>query len=372
MPVPIAYDGTVARAHDTPADPADAPAFRAARDVCRRHAKDLYYASAFLPRRKRDAAHAAYAFCRMVREAVVTGEDAGPSTAAARMRHTPLTALPVPPAVTDPFDAVPGGCCSSDPIGRRLSLIRDRLNAIYDGRLDLPHPAGRSEEQQVLHAFAAAVRRYQVPRQLFVDFAEGCRSDVAVLRYATWNSLERHCRQSGGVASLIAAGILGVTHSGASDFAIRAGAALRLTAIVRDLKADAAAGRVYLPLEDLASFRYSERDLTAGVVNDNFRRLIRFQVERARRLYREAAEGTCWVAGDGSRLAAATLLVWNAATLDAIERRGYDVLTRPPAPAAGDRIRRLPLAWRLARRRPGMPQPSFIAGRRNASPAAAG
>jgi phytoene synthase len=363
----------VTRARDGYDDPADPAAFRAARDVCRRHGRDLYFSSAFLPRAKRDAAHAVYAFCRMVSGAMEAVEDTEPPTAAARMRHRPLTDLPVrPPAAVDHADASPGGCCSSDPLGQRLSLIRERLNAIYDGRLELPHPAGRSQEHHVLHAFAAAVHRYQLPREHFADFAEACRQGITVRRYATWASLERYCRRSGGAAALMAVGVLGVTSSDASEFALKAGAALRLTAALRDVKRDCATGRVLLPLEDLAAFRYGERELLASVVNDNFRRLMRFQVERARKLYHEAADGLCHVAGDGSRLAAATVLVWNAALLDAIERQGYDVFSRPPAVGRGDKLRRLPLAWRLARRRPGGRRPELGRTRSSDRLAAAG
>jgi phytoene synthase len=127
--------------------------------------------------------------------------------------------------------------------------------------------------------------------------------------------------------------------------------AWRLTQALLDLKQDVARDAIYLPLEDMARFRYSERELAAGLVNGNLRELVRFEVGRARRLLGEAARGLCWVAGDGSRLTAATLAAWSAGVLDAIERGGYDVLTRRVLLTRGQKLRRLPLAWRLARRR---------------------
>ena len=355
--------GRVTRARRIDPDPADAPAFRAARNACRRHAGGLYFASAFLPAAKRDAAHAAYAFCRMIRDAIEAGGgDPASGPTGDRLRHTPLAALPRS-AVAGVPAGVSGGCCSPHPLDQHLALLRDRLNDLYEGRLELPSVAGRSDEHHALHAFAAAARRYQIPRHYFLDFAQGCRDDLAVSRYATWTSLERHLQRCGGAAGLIAGGVFGVTHSGASEYAVKAGKVMRLTAILQNLRADAAQGRVYLPLEDLAAYRYSERELSAGVVNENFRRLMAFQVDRARRLFAEAAEGLCWVAGDGSRLTAATVLVWGAKVLDAIERQGYDVFSRQPAPGAAARLRALPLAWRLARRGPDAPVPAFAAAR---------
>jgi phytoene synthase len=330
--------------HDNAGD-ADRLAFRASAGVCRREAGDVVFASAFLPRAKRDAVHAVYAFFRLVRQAV---ESAGEEAGAARLRHVPLSAL-----TTGTFDETGhGSCCSGDPFQQRLSLLRERVEDLYAGRLELPTPSARSEEQHVLHAFAVASARYQVPRQDVLDFAEGCRGGLTVRRYATWRSLEAHCRLAGGAAARAALCVLGVTHSGAAEYAAKAGVAVRLTRMLCGLKADAAAGRVCLPLEDLAAFRYTERELAAGVVNESLRRLLCFEVDRARRLYREAAEGLPWVANDGARLAGAILLAWHWRLLDVIERHDYDALSRVPALTRGHKLRALPIAWRLARRRP--------------------
>ena len=338
------------------ADPADAPAFRAAREICRRHGGDFYFATAFLPPAKRDAVHALYAFCHMIGEAMNVSEGDEP-TGGAALRHRPLSVAPIGRSAAA---GGAGGCCSPNAIDQRLALFRDRLNDLYDGRLELPAVAGRSQEHHVLHAFSVAARRYQVPRQCFLDLAEAHRMNRCVVRYATWSSLERYCRHAGSAAATAAVAVLGVTSSDAAAPAAAAGRAVVLTNVLRDLKADVAQGRVYLPLEDLAAFRYSERELTAGVVNEAFRNLMRFQVERARHLYREAADGLCSVAGDGSRLAAATVIALRSGVLDAIERHGYDVFSRRAALGRGQKLRRLPLAWRLARRRPGSRLPAGL------------
>jgi phytoene synthase len=335
-------------------DPADAPAFRAAHEVCRRHGGDFYFASAFLPRAKRDAAHAVYAFCRMVREAIdVPGEGAG--AGAWGMRHRPLGPASSQPVATGGSSG--GSCCSAHPLDERVALFRERLDEIYAGRIELPSPHSRSEAQHTLHAFSLAVERYNIPRQYFVDLAEGCRRDRVVSRYATWSSLQGHCHAVAGSVAVAVGCVFGFTSSGATEHALKLGAAIRLTRILQDLKPDHGRGTLYLPLEDLASFRYGERDLAAGVVSQNFRDLMQFEIARARLLYREAAGGLRWVAGDGSRLAASAFVALSAGVLDAIERQGCDVFTRRAALTTGQKLRRLPLAWRLARR-PGGATPA--------------
>ena len=331
-------------------DASDPPAFAAARQLCRRHAKSFFFASSFLPRPKRDAAYAVYAFCRMIGDAIDLPREGESAGADQTLRHRPLEAS--------------SSCCSADGLDGRLMMLRDRLDEIYDGQLELPLPASRSEAQHALRAFELTVRRYDIPKQHFLDFAHGRRTDLTVRRYATWGSLEKYCYHAAGVVGLMMAGVFGVTHSGAGAHAVKMGNAMRLTAILRDVREDHERhGRIYLPLEDLTRFRYSERDLAGGVVNDNFRELMRFEVARARTLYHEGAEGLCWLAGDGSRLAAATMATVHSGVLDAIERQQYDVFARRARLTTPQKLRRLPLAWRLARRGSDEPLPDVFRAR---------
>jgi len=118
---------------------------------------------------------------------------------------------------------------------------------------------------------------------------------------------------------------------------------------LRDLKKDAARNRVLLPLEDLIRFKYSEKELLRGLVNDRLTDLIKFEIGRARELYRNAAEGIAWIGGDGSRLAAASMAVLYSGILRSIERRGYDVFGGEIKLSAAQRARGVVDAWRLAR-----------------------
>ena len=151
--------------------------------------------------------------------------------------------------------------------------------------------------------------------------------------------------------------VLGLQHSDAKRQAATLGKAMRLTSILRDVKADFDRGRIYLPQDEMKRFGYSESDLANGVVNDSFRELMKFQIARARRLYHEGAEGLCWLGGDGSRLAASSLAVIHAGILDAIERQRYDVFHHRADLSAAQKLARLPRAWRLARRLSTEPMP---------------
>jgi phytoene synthase len=313
------------------ADPALSAAFCASRAVCKEHAKSFYFASFFLPKHKRNAAYAVYAFCRMIDDAI-DQDDAS-------------------------IESTGRSSCGCGGVDARLSLFRDRLDEIYSGTLELPNSEFRSQTQHALFAFSKTVERYEIPKQHFVDLAEGCRMDLTIQRYATWNSLEKYCYHVAGVVGLIMSCVFGLRHSEAGEQAIAMGNAMQLTNILRDLREDWLRGRIYLPLEDLARFGYTEADLSRGVVNDAFRRLMKFEVARARSLYREGSKGLCWLADDGSRLTASTMAVIYSGILDSIERQKYDVFRRRAHLTTGQKLRRLPASWRLAKREDGEPMP---------------
>jgi len=165
-------------------------------------------------------------------------------------------------------------CGTCGGIDSRITLFRDRLDEIYSGSLELPNSEFRNETQHALFAFARTVERYEIPKEYFIDLSEGCRMDLTIKRYATWNSLEKYCYNVAGVVGLIMSCVFGLRHSDAGQNAVAMGNAMQLTNILRDIHEDYLRGRIYLPLEDLARFGYSENDLARGTVNDAFKRLM--------------------------------------------------------------------------------------------------
>lgn len=284
---------------------------------------EIDFAGAFLPRAKRDGGCTVAAFGRMIQQAFAAAHS-------------------------------PEAC---------LAMVRERLDEIFgDDEIELPEPQFRTDHQHILQAVRVTARRYEIPKQHFLDLAEGWRQDAAVTRYATWGALRNHCDCTGGAMAVLVAGVLGLTHSDGHRFALAMGSAIRLTQIVSELKTDSQRARIYLPLEDLARFRYSQSDLAAGAANDNFRELMRFEIARARELYRQGAEGLCWLAGDGSRLAVSVVAMMQAQRLKRIESIDHDVFNHGSRVeiGLGRKLRIILSAYRLARRQAGQPLPNVF------------
>jgi phytoene/squalene synthetase len=198
-----------------------------------------------------------------------------------------------------------------------------------------------------LIAESPTIGEHQIPAQYFLELSNTLRTDPS--RYATWPSLQKRCEAVRGNVCKIVGCVLGFTHSEGADRAGKLGVAIELTRILRDLKADWDRGKLYLPLADMAQFRYSERDLAAGTINENFADLIRAQVTRARALYREACEAIPWLADDGSRLFAGMIIASGLSFLGSIEKNWRGLFTDPPQLTVMRMIRCVPRAWRLAR-----------------------
>ena len=341
---------TLTAVHVSSDDPALAPAFDAAQQLCRCYARGLYFASQFLPPHKRAATWAVLAMRQMVNEAIDLPQGA-PLHGATAMRQHPAVALPVIQPRHEESH------CDVDLPTSRLEMFRQRLGDVYEGRLELPSVEARSPQQHALYALAETVRRFEIPRQYFAELAEGRTADLTTKRYATWADLERHGRQTDGAVALILSCIFGVTNSDVGRCAVALGSAMRLTSILRDLKRDVDRGWLYLPTDDLAQFGLTTDDFARGVVNERLVELMKFQIARARKLYVTGAEGICWLAGDGSRFTASLIAVAHANILRTIERRQYDVFSRAPRDARALQLTALPRAWKLAGRRHDEPLP---------------
>ncbi len=313
-------------------------AFAAARDICRRHARSFYFASHFLAAPKRRAAYAVYAFCRLIDDAIDVPE--------------------APDAKAAPGEPGRENEHISADLSGRFDRLREQLDQIYEDRLP-PADSGQPD-QLALHAFGQTVRDYEIPKQYFLDIAEGCRMDLTISRYATWAELENYCYHVAGVVGLVMSQIFGLRREDARRQAVQMGNAMQLTNILRDVKEDFDRGRIYLPKEDLDRFGYRESDLAAGIVDDRFRALMKFEIARARALFDVGAEGLCWLDGQSSRLTASAMGVIYAGILSAIEANRYDVFSSRARLSGLQKIARLPGAWRLARRRDGSPLPEVF------------
>jgi phytoene/squalene synthetase len=310
-------------------DPADAAAFKAAREMCRAW-EDFTFAARFLDPAKRNAACAVVAFFGMIAEAI--GANREDLTGAKGLRQHPAVVSPA------------GACCSSEESEALLETFRARLDQIFDSGLELPSPGSRSPQQHALHALARTAERFELRREHFLRFAEERARDATIARYPTWNKLEQHCRATGGSIAAAVGEVLGLQHSDAARGIERLGVGLRLVQLLRNVEADRQQDRIYVPLEDMARCRYSERDLLADVVNDQLDALWKHEADRAESTLAEGMAAIPWIAGERSRVFASVLVVLARATLKRPP-------TRPHLTTAM-RLRQLPAAWRLARLSP--------------------
>jgi phytoene synthase len=181
--------------------------------------------------------------------------------------------------------------------------------------------------------------------------------DLYRSRYQTFEELYLYCYRVAGTVGLMSTTIMGIDtniytapwHQDQQPYlpieeAIALGIANQLTNILRDVGEDARRGRIYIPLEDLAKFNYTEEDFFKSIVDDRWRSLIRFEIDRARKFYTKADRGISYLAAD------ARWPVWSASMLygqilDVIERNDYDVFNQRAYVPQWKKLRTLPAAW---------------------------
>ena len=218
-------------------------AYEECRLITKREAKNFFYAFLTLPASQRRAIYAAYAFCRHCDDAV--DEAAAPEAKR---------------------DALVG--------------LTSRLEDAYQG-----HPEG-----PVFTALAHTAQAYEIPQRYFLEVIHGVEMDLVNNRYQTFQDLRLYCYRVASVVGLICLQIFGCRNPKARDYAVDLGLAMQLTNILRDVQEDMARDRIYLPLEEIHRFGYSEEYLRNEVRNDAQRRLIAFQVQRAHALFQNGAK----------------------------------------------------------------------------------
>ena len=247
--------------------------------LTRRSRSNFYYAFLALPRPRRDALYAVYAFCRIVDDVADLGRDAAAQRA-------------------------------------ELGRWREDVARCFEPGPPPTHPVARQ--------LAAAVRAYPIPRAALEAIIDGCEMDLARVRYETFEDLRPYCYRVASAVGLCCIEIFGYTDPRAREYAVHLGTALQLTNIMRDVGADAREGRVYLPQKELREFGVVEDDLVAGRHGEAFVRLMRHQAERARGFY-AAAAGAYPVTDARSLIAAQIMGGIYRALLEEIEGRRFAV-----------------------------------------------
>lgn len=285
-------------------------AYSVCRGITRGNARNFYYAFLVLPRRKREALCAVYAFMRRCDD------------------------------------------IADDP---SLSFEERRLK--LDAWLEGLHRVqqGQPSDDPILLALTDTQRRFTIPAGLLDELAMGTAMDVVdptqsapvsaatpvsglTIQYQTFDDLKVYCYRVASVVGLVCIHIFGYRDPAAEPLAEQCGLAFQLTNIIRDVKEDAAMGRVYLPQEDLARFGLSAADLLSAPDPARFRPLLAMEADRAREFYRAGDQLSAFISED-SQPALWVLVNIYRKLLEKIAERQYDVFTAKVSLSVTEKLR---------------------------------
>ncbi len=255
--------------------------YRCAEDVARRRARNFYYSFVVLPPAKRRALCAVYAFMRFC-------------------------------------DDISDGSAEIGDKRKSLAVWRNRLDAAARGELD---------GSPILPAFHHTLRTFSIPAEYFHWIIDGAEMDLTRSRYESFEDLYQYCFHVASAVGLVCLQIFGFKDDRAPKLAEQCGIAFQLTNILRDIKEDAAMGRIYLPGEELQRFHLSDDDLRAGVRDGRFLELMAFQSQRASGYYARA-RGLLPLVESDSRAALWAMMEIYERLLGKIVRCRFDVFGR--------------------------------------------
>jgi phytoene synthase len=287
-----------------------AESYELCRQITEKYSKTFYLGTLLMPKAKRQAIWAIYVWCRRTDE-LVDGPQA---------------------ALTTP---------------ETLNAWESHLEGLF---------AGIAQDDTDV-ALVDTLAKFPINIQPFRDMIAGQQMDLYRSRYETFEELHLYCYRVAGTVGLMSSAILGLAPRSRTapweqdqavylpqEEAIALGIANQLTNILRDVGEDVQRGRIYLPLEDLALFNYSEKDLYKGVNDKRWRSLMQFQIQRARDYYQKAEIGIRALNADSRWPVWAALLLYQG-ILDVIEANNYDVFTRRAYVSTPKKMLYLPVAW---------------------------
>ncbi|MGZ7079115.1 MAG: phytoene/squalene synthase family protein, partial [Thermoanaerobaculia bacterium] len=237
------------------------------RKIAHRSGANFSVGFRFLPRRKRRAVYAAYAFCRWADDIA----DEPIDTLAPRHRRD-----------------VPSPAASRDPLPQAGEGIEERLARLDEWQDELERCYSGSPTHPITIALVDALQHFAIPKSAFVALIDGCRQDTVKTRYETFDELLQYCELVASSISDISLAIFGYRSDAAIGYGRKLSTALQLTNVTRDVGDDLGRDRIYLPQEDLRRFGVSERELFDHAENDRVRSLIEFRIARAERFIKEA------------------------------------------------------------------------------------
>ena len=211
--------------------------------ITQKSASNLALAFVMLPRPKRDAMSALYAFCREVDD--VADEETRP--------------------------------------------VAERREQLSAWREDIRRACENKSPQFPLNQeFQPVIQQYGLRFELFDELIKGCEMDLDTLRYRTFDDLDLYCYRVASVVGLLSIEVFGYRNPACRDYAVCLGKALQLTNILRDVRNDSARGRIYLPEDELRKFKVEESEILDSVYSERYFALANSVALRARHFYQMA------------------------------------------------------------------------------------
>jgi phytoene synthase len=228
--------------------------------IARAAHSNFYYAFYLLPKPKRDALAALYAFMRLIDDVSDEGQDlASKQRGLARWRA-----------------ALDQGITGQE--------------QVFDGNAAVVSPTVTlNDAEEVLPALVDTMQRYKMPARYLHDLISGAEMDLTVRFYPTFDRLREYCYRVAGTVGLTCTHVFEFHDARALDLAEKLGLAFQLTNIIRDVHEDHKLGRVYLPEEDLMRYGVSSEDFARNEATLGMRELLRFEADRAWQLYEEGS-----------------------------------------------------------------------------------
>ena len=277
-----------------------AHAYAVCRGIARRAAKNFYFSFLVLPKEKRDAICAVYAF----------------------MRHAD--------------DITDDASLPHEERRQKLAEWLESARQVFNGTIS---------DDPVLYALTDAQQRFNIPADLFEQLVAGTSMDLdpeSYSQFQTFDDLYRYCYYVASVVGLVCIRIFGYHDKKAEALAERLGIAFQLTNVIRDVKEDLSLGRVYIPQEDLRKFNV---DAPSGLQSPTQSRgLLEFEVKRAREFY-AAAAGLLPLIDVDSRPALWALVTIYRSLLEKIAERDYDVFSKRVGLSFTEKLTVMVKAW---------------------------
>ena len=285
-------------------------AYEICRQITAEYAKTFYLGTLLMPKEKSKAIWAIYAWCRLTDE-LVDGDKA---------RYTTK---------------------------ETLAEWEQQLESVFAG-----YPVDDTDV-----ALVDTIQNYPMGIGPFRDMIAGQQMDLVRNRYQTFEELQLYCYRVAGTVGLMSNAVLGIgaDKDGVpwekdkpiyvpTEEAISLGIAMQLTNILRDVGEDMQRDRIYLPIEDLHAFDYTEQDLLNKVVDERWKAMMKFQIKRAREYYKQAEAGIRYLIRD-SRLPVWACLIHYQGILNEIEANNYDVFNQRAFVSKPKKTLSLPIAW---------------------------